>query len=400
MVGNTAVNNTDADNPHAEVMHYLQDHLGSPIRLTTANDTSDTYAMSYNEFGVPQHNTQNSPIQPFTFTGYMQDNISEIQYAQARYYDPTAGRFTAEDRFKGYLEQTQTLASYAYCINSPLNFVDLDGCELMPAPFAEGQEAHNALQELLTQLPGVRREHPIPGAGRNGGGGSADITVSWGNIIEVYEIKPNSWKGTGKYGFKYPQIESQLQRYIDGLRNMAVHDGKDIIKGLTLMPIINVLPPLPSELYPGKYIQYTMMPTMPGMIFWEYVTTKTQPSPAPIPNLVPSRGDEFRNYQNFREINTELVPNLLALGLGLGAAALYALAVAGMPFSAGTSTALKIPATALASMVMVDLGITTFDTNIACPDDDSHPCHPRPAHPGTRTGSGGTNNPYENNMAL
>jgi len=135
MVGNTAVNNTDADNPHAEVMHYLQDHLGSPVRLTTVTNTSETYTMSYNEFGVTQHNTQNSPIQPFTFTGYMQDNISEMQYAQARYYDPQVGRFTAEDIVRHGINY------YAYCNMSPLLYVDKNG--LWPIPAVAAHHDHN-----------------------------------------------------------------------------------------------------------------------------------------------------------------------------------------------------------------------------------------------------------------
>jgi len=103
--------------------HYLQDHLGSPIRLL-GNDTSE--AMAYDEFGVAEvlANTRNFN-NPFGFTGYQTDKISKLYYAQARYYSPTSGRFFAEDPIKDRLNW------YGYCNANPVAFVDPTGlfCE-------------------------------------------------------------------------------------------------------------------------------------------------------------------------------------------------------------------------------------------------------------------------------
>jgi len=98
--------------------------LGSPIRLL-GNDNSE--AMAYDEFGVLEisastHNFNN----PFGFTGYQTDKISELYYAQARYYSPTSGRFFAEDPIKDRLNW------YGYCNANPVAFVDPTGLAECP----------------------------------------------------------------------------------------------------------------------------------------------------------------------------------------------------------------------------------------------------------------------------
>jgi RHS repeat-associated protein len=64
---------------------------------------------------------------PFGFTGYQHDNISGLQYAQARYYAPTLGRFAAEDVIKGHIVAPVSLNAYTYCWNQPISYYDLDG---------------------------------------------------------------------------------------------------------------------------------------------------------------------------------------------------------------------------------------------------------------------------------
>jgi len=106
--------------------YYLQDHLGSPIRLFGENGHDDIFA--YDEFGVSElghgQSTQSHMadfINPFGFTGYQSDDISDMYYAQARYYSPTAGRFMAEDPIKDQLNW------YEYCNANPMAFIDPTG---------------------------------------------------------------------------------------------------------------------------------------------------------------------------------------------------------------------------------------------------------------------------------
>ena len=106
--------------------YYLQDHLGSPIRLLGGDNGSETLA--YDEFGVPMvqpgqagQGGANNFNNPFGFTRYQTDSVSGLQYAQARYYSPKQGRFTAEDPIKDQLNW------YDYCGANPVRFTDPSG---------------------------------------------------------------------------------------------------------------------------------------------------------------------------------------------------------------------------------------------------------------------------------
>ena len=102
--------------------YYLQDHLGSPIRLL-GTESQDT-ALAYDEFGVPLVGTGENLNNPFGFTGYQMDNVANLYYAQARYYQPSIGRFISEDPAQDKLNW------YNYCSGNPLSYIDPLGlCE-------------------------------------------------------------------------------------------------------------------------------------------------------------------------------------------------------------------------------------------------------------------------------
>ena len=173
--------------------YYLQDHLGSPIRLLS-NDGD--IAQAFDEFGVAKTDSITSLQNPFGFTGYQTDAVSGLQYAQARYYNPQAGRFTAEDTHwnthnmifgditqaigqrKGAFELDVDVLSpslsairqstnlYAYVTNSPVMWVDPSG-EIKIAALAVG--AYNAIKSIAT--PAVKVGATIGGVGGGIGGG-------------------------------------------------------------------------------------------------------------------------------------------------------------------------------------------------------------------------------------
>ena len=65
--------------------------------------------------------------QPFGYTGYLCDPVSNTLYAHARQYQSWSGRFIAQDKIPGSLAAPKTLNRYVYCWNDPVNFVDPDG---------------------------------------------------------------------------------------------------------------------------------------------------------------------------------------------------------------------------------------------------------------------------------
>lgn len=58
------------------------------------------------------------------FTGKPVSTTTGLYYYGARWYDPAVGRFISEDSDAGRRSNPQTLNSYTYVVNNPLNYVD------------------------------------------------------------------------------------------------------------------------------------------------------------------------------------------------------------------------------------------------------------------------------------
>lgn len=130
---------------------YLCDGLGSPIRILTEMGIVQE-SFGYDEFGNPLQGISSQLNQPFTYTGYQVDRVSETYYAQAREYAPQIGRFTNADSYwspdnitygeaGGFSETPEPLIGlipeqiaiiqsnnlYGYTMNNPLRYVDPSG---------------------------------------------------------------------------------------------------------------------------------------------------------------------------------------------------------------------------------------------------------------------------------
>ncbi|PWT25765.1 DUF6531 domain-containing protein [Butyrivibrio fibrisolvens] len=132
--------------------YYLQDELGSPMYMT-GTDGAAVSLYAFDDFGrgidpltgklkkrrnkysngIEESNhkhaytTEGNIIQPFAFTGYQEDDISGLKFAQARFYDADTGRFQSEDLVKGFTNIPFTLNHYSYCFGCPIGFVDRNG---------------------------------------------------------------------------------------------------------------------------------------------------------------------------------------------------------------------------------------------------------------------------------
>jgi RHS repeat-associated protein len=126
---------TEGENPFS----YLNDHLGSPIRLL-GNEQEETFA--YDEFGVPTVEAGTKLHNPFGFTGYQKDNVSGLYFAQARYYNPYNARFVSEDPIKAQSNW------YGYCGNSPLNYLDPMGLDAIVINKPVGFDPTNTIEHM------------------------------------------------------------------------------------------------------------------------------------------------------------------------------------------------------------------------------------------------------------
>lgn len=105
---------------------YLRDDLGSPIRLLGESGWNEVLA--YDEFGQTLQSIKGLENQPFTYTGFQRDEVAETFFAQAREYNSIIGRFASEDIVRGVIYEPLTINQYVYCLNRPMDLVDLDGC--------------------------------------------------------------------------------------------------------------------------------------------------------------------------------------------------------------------------------------------------------------------------------
>ena len=142
---------------------YLQDELGSPIRLLELGETEETKQMvyGYDEFGVDTYKTQGK-IQPFGYTGYGYDEVADTYFAQAREYMQGVGRFGGEDWLKGNIDKPFSLNQYGYCWGNPMGLVDRDG--KTPEMASNYSQVFDILK-TGTEMAGVAAlsDSPVPG---------------------------------------------------------------------------------------------------------------------------------------------------------------------------------------------------------------------------------------------
>ena len=105
--------------------YFTNDHQGSAALLT---DTSGNQVQStaYLPFGGT-FQTAGSKTTSWRYTGQRQDDSTGLYYYNARYYDPTIGRFLTPDTIVQSPYDPQFLNRYAYCRNNPINLVDPTG---------------------------------------------------------------------------------------------------------------------------------------------------------------------------------------------------------------------------------------------------------------------------------
>lgn len=116
----------------AKVSYLTNDHLGSPRINTDANGKVEA-RHDYRPFGeeIARASYGGDTVRK-QFTGYERDGETELDFAQARYFNPGFGKFTSPDNFANdtHISDPQSWNLYTYVRNNPLKFVDQNGQEL------------------------------------------------------------------------------------------------------------------------------------------------------------------------------------------------------------------------------------------------------------------------------
>ena len=116
-----------------QVSYLTADHLGSPRVIT--NETGEvTTRKDYTAFGEETVSSQRTTALKYDnesetrkgYTGYEKDEESGLDFAQARYYNSSHGRFTSVDPLtaSATIKNPQTFNRYSYVLNSPYKFTD------------------------------------------------------------------------------------------------------------------------------------------------------------------------------------------------------------------------------------------------------------------------------------
>ena|GEM_PF-6742091 len=118
------------------VSYLTTDHLGSP-RVTTNERGAVVNRRDFMAFGEEAVSVQRvggasgngyeaAGSTRKDYTGYEKDEESGLEFAQARYYNPTHGRFTSVDPLtaSASIRDPQTFNRYSYGLNSPYKFTD------------------------------------------------------------------------------------------------------------------------------------------------------------------------------------------------------------------------------------------------------------------------------------
>ena len=183
--------------------YYLQDELGSPIRLIGV-DGELTNSYGYDEFGQDLYGNQGK-VQPFGYTGYQRDGITGTYFAQSREYNSGLSRFNGKDNdFFIKPKKVVSLNLYLYCNVNPLKYIDLDGqdCYVFYLPEWE-VEALDDQKRLMKQYGLNRKEVHLVPVNNN-----EDLSSAWNsmgtegdNVVDIQTVVINTHANSSVLGF-------------------------------------------------------------------------------------------------------------------------------------------------------------------------------------------------------
>jgi RHS repeat-associated protein len=128
---------------------YFHDALGSTTSLAT-NTGATVAKYEYDAWGKLISSVQPS-ANKVNYTGYRKDDETGLDYAQARYYDSSKGRFTSFDPITENgerMNQPQGMNYYGYVMGNPLKFTDPTGEHVFKTITVDGVDYHLTMPTL------------------------------------------------------------------------------------------------------------------------------------------------------------------------------------------------------------------------------------------------------------
>jgi len=115
---------------YGRATYLLHDGLGSVTAITNKEGTVET-RQTYRAFGQmtrtgPSQDVTGHPPSRLAFTSRENSVLGLMQY-RSRYYSSETGRFVQQDTYRGQLISPPSLQRYVYALNSPVNYTDPSG---------------------------------------------------------------------------------------------------------------------------------------------------------------------------------------------------------------------------------------------------------------------------------
>lgn len=131
-----------------KVSYTTADHLGSPRILSDENGNVIS-RRDFHPFGEEIYTNERIAALGYQpddvrqkFTSYERDIESNLDFAEARYYNFNHGRFTSPDDFLNdtHVSKPQSWNLYVYVRNNPLNYIDPFGKEVYSANLSDEEK--------------------------------------------------------------------------------------------------------------------------------------------------------------------------------------------------------------------------------------------------------------------
>lgn len=218
-----------------QVSYLTNDTLGSP-RITTDANGNVISRRDFMPFGEEIYTAQRTQGLGYSadnvkqkFTSYERDIESELDFADARYYNFNHGRFTSVDPLlsTGEPSDPQTWHRYAYALNNPLFYTDPTGmyvckgnkeqCEQFTTRLGE---AKANLEKIKTTYGEKSKEYKKAAASVNSYGNDETGKKKNNGVIVTFDKKGDGGRTTGTFA---DNGKGKL------IGNVTVHFNKDAL---------------------------------------------------------------------------------------------------------------------------------------------------------------------------
>jgi RHS repeat-associated protein len=193
--------------------YYLYNGHGDVIQIVDRNgNIVNNY--SYDEWGNITASSE-TVSNPFKYAGAIYDQETGLYYLNARYYDPSIGRFINEDPVEGQVDNPLSLNLYTYCINNPLIYVDPTGNKPIDITRTLARWLiGNPVNNYVTRHPGELTKELFYVAG------------FWQDHHGVWHARQDALQQYGGYNFVYDIIFDYATSMKKAITPFT-HDGQD-----------------------------------------------------------------------------------------------------------------------------------------------------------------------------